>query len=89
MDNRYFSQGCPPLMHDGRFITNYTNFKIFEQYIRNINKIGSAQDYRKFLQDNGDMILNNQRDSDNKINTCNVLSNGNNGNISINSCGCN
>jgi hypothetical protein len=60
-DNRYFSYNCPALMHDGRFITNYTQRRTFDQYIRGINKIVSAQDYKDFLQRNGESILNKER----------------------------
>lgn len=87
MDNRYFKQGCPPLMHDGRFITNYNRFPIFEQYIKNINKISSAQEYRQFLQKNGDTIINNERAYFNKVATCNILGS-NTIPVNKNSCGC-
>ena len=60
-DNRYFSYNCPALMQDGRFITNYTQRRTFDQYIRGMNKIDSAQDYKDFLQMNGDSILNKER----------------------------
>lgn len=72
MDNRHFKYGCPPLMQDGRFITNYMGNRIFEQYIRNINKINSAQEYKQFLQSKGDIILNKERAYHQKINTCGV-----------------
>lgn len=62
MDNRYFSYGCPCLLQDARFITNYKNNRIFEQEIRNINKINSAQDYKYFLQQNSDVIMKREQD---------------------------
>lgn len=70
MDNRYFKYSCPPLMQDGRFITNYTQSRSFEQYIRNVNNIDSAQDYKLFLQTNGDTIMNRERAYIETINTC-------------------
>jgi hypothetical protein len=72
MDNRYFKYGCPPLMQDARFITNYTESRIFEQYIRNVNQINSAQEYKHFLQSKGDIILDRERAYQQKINTCDV-----------------
>jgi hypothetical protein len=72
MDNRYYQYGCPPLMQDARFITNYLQNRIVEQYIRNINKIDSAQDYKNFLQKNGAAILDREFEFFTKNNTCNV-----------------
>jgi hypothetical protein len=59
-------------MQDGRFITNYLDNSIFEQYIRNVNNINSAQDYKRFLQDNGNTIINRERAYLESINTCAV-----------------
>ena len=59
-------------MQDGRFITNYLDNSIFEQFIRNVNNINSAQDYKRFLQDNGNTIINRERAYLESINTCAV-----------------
>jgi hypothetical protein len=72
MDNRYFNYGCPALMQDGRFLTNHIRSRLFDQAIRNINSIDSAQDFKVFIQKNGDIILNNERTMLNKLNTCDV-----------------
>ena len=72
MDNRYWSNECPALMQDGRFITNYIRSNVFEQLIKNTNGIESVHDYRLFLQKNGDSILNREREILVKINTCDV-----------------
>jgi hypothetical protein len=72
MDNRYFNYGCPALMQDARFITNYHPHRSFEQHIRSVNNLGSAQDYKLFLQKNGDTIMNKERAYLAKINTCEV-----------------
>ena len=72
MDNRYWSQGCPALMQDGRFISNYVRSNVFDQFVRNVNEIKSAHDYRLFLQQNGDSILNKERAYLVKNNTCNI-----------------
>jgi hypothetical protein len=72
MDNRYFSYGCPPLMQDARHITNYMESRVYEQFIRNVNNIESAQDYKRFLQIHGDTIINRERAQQEKMNTCAV-----------------
>ena len=71
-DNRYFSYDCPALMQDGRFITNYTRQRVFDQYIRGINNINSAQDYKDFLQNNGDTIINRERAYNDEQNICKI-----------------
>ena len=75
MDNRYFQYGSPALMSDGRFITNYLPDRTIEQYIRYVNNIGSAQEYREFLQKNGDIIINREREIITKENTGSVNGN--------------
>jgi len=59
-------------MQDARFITNYTKNSTFEQFIRNVNQIESAQEYKQFLQQNGDTIINRERAYLESINTCAV-----------------
>jgi len=101
MDNRHFKYGCPPLMQDARFITNYMESRIFEQYIRNVNQIESAQEYKSFLQSKGDIIMNRERAYQQQTNSCGVHGNcvplsGMSGSCSMypnssygSSCGCN
>jgi len=72
MDNRYFSLGCPALMQDGRFLTNYTRFNVVDQFVKKMNEINSAQTYRQFLQKNGDDFLNKERAYLVQNNTCSV-----------------
>lgn len=71
-DNRYFQHGCPPLMNDGRFISNYVRSSTFDQYVRLTNNINSTHDYRKFIQNNGQQIINNMKAFYHENNTCNV-----------------
>ena len=70
MDNRYFNYKCPALMQDARFITNYMESRIFEQQIRNINNIDSAQNFKQFLQQNAETIMNKERTYLESINKC-------------------
>ena len=72
MDNRYYKYGCPPLMSDGRFLTSYVDSDVLNQYIRHVNKLESANDFRIFLQKNGDKIMNKERAYLIQKNTCSV-----------------
>jgi hypothetical protein len=72
MDNRYYKYNCPALMNDGRFLTSYVRSRVFDQYIRNINNIQSSQEYRHFLQNNGDQIINNLKGYLRETNTCKI-----------------
>jgi hypothetical protein len=69
-NNRYFSYNCPEIMHDGRFIVNYTRQRVVDQYIRGVNNINSAQEYKDFLQNNGDTIINRERAYNDDNNMC-------------------
>jgi hypothetical protein len=75
MDNRYFSYGCPAIWSDARGLTNYTDKRVLDQFIRSVNQIYSAQDYKNFLQMNGDTIMNRERALLHKMNTCEVYGN--------------
>jgi hypothetical protein len=72
MDNRYFKYNCPPLMNDGRFLTSYVRGRVFDQYVRNVNNINSGNEYKNFLQENGDFIINNLKAHYRKSNTCKI-----------------
>lgn len=72
MDNRYWSNGCPALMQDGRFITNYVRTNIIDQVLRDVNNIKSSSEYRLFLQNNSESIITKERENLLKNNTCNV-----------------
>jgi hypothetical protein len=58
-DNKY--RMCPPLMSDGRHITNYVNNAVTDEYIRKSNNIIDHNHYRTFLQNNGELIINNNK----------------------------
>jgi hypothetical protein len=72
MDNRYYKYNCPPLMNDGRFLSSYIRSRVFDQYIRNINNVHSAQEYKHFLQNNGDQIINNLKGYFRESSTCRI-----------------
>ena len=72
MDNRYYKYNCPALMNDGRFLTSYVRGRVFDQYIRNVNNINTGNDYKNYLQENGDSILNNLKAFYRQAETCKV-----------------
>jgi hypothetical protein len=72
MDNRYWENGCPALMQDGRFLTNYIRGAVFDQFIRSVNEIKTATEYRQYLQSHGDNIMNKERAYLMKNNSCTV-----------------
>ena len=58
-DNKYF--GCPPRMSDGRHFTDYRpNCKV-NSVIKEDNSIKSSFQYRNFLQQNTETLLNINR----------------------------
>lgn len=72
MDNRYFKYGCPGVNIDSRNLTNYYDNRSFEQFIRTTNNIGSAQDYKSFLQRNANTIMERENSYLVNNNTCMV-----------------
>lgn len=72
MDNRYFKYGCPGVNIDSRNLTNYYDSRSFEQFIRTTNNIGSAQDYKNFLQRNANTIMERENSYLVNNNTCMV-----------------
>ena len=72
MDNRYFPQGCPALMSDGRLVTNYVDNDVFNQYIAKSNKLKTSNEYRAWLQKNASSVMNRERAHLTKKNTCNL-----------------
>ena len=72
MDNRYYNYNCPPLMNDGRFISSYVRSRVFDQYVKNINNVHSAHEYKHFLQNNGHQLINNLKGYLRETNTCRI-----------------
>lgn len=58
MDN-FFKQ-CPPMMSDGRLFTDYRTPVRRNEYVKYINDIVRDDEYRMFLQDNAETILDNE-----------------------------
>ena len=60
MDNLYFNYGCPPLVQDSRFLTTYLHPRWLDQDIRKQHNIYNSDNYRKFIQDNGEEFIKNE-----------------------------
>jgi hypothetical protein len=83
MDNRYFKYGCPGVNIDSRNLTNYYDSRSFEQFIRTTNNIGSAQDYKSFLQRNANTIMERENSYLVNNNTCMVDGRCNTNNVPV------
>lgn len=59
-------------MSDGRFVTSYVDSDILVQFIRHVNEIGSAQDFKNFMTKNAVEIMNKERNFIVEKNTCDV-----------------
>jgi hypothetical protein len=72
MNNIYHDIGCPAIYLKQIYLTNYLPKRTFDQYIRKNNKITTNEEYRTFLQKNGSIILDKERERLISLNTCNV-----------------
>jgi len=61
---------CPPLMSDGRFITYYNSSNDLTEAARKINGIRNPNEFRTFMQNNGDKFINAERNYFDKNNRC-------------------
>ena len=68
MDN-YFKD-CPPKMDDGRYLTDFRPTSIREQFIKSINGIVRDDEYRNFLQKNGESIIDREWSALRKTQSC-------------------
>lgn len=59
-------------MSDGRFLTSYVDSSVLNQYIRDVNQIYSANDFKNFLQKEGLNIINRERQFIVENNTCEI-----------------
>lgn len=55
MDNFY--NECPAKMEDARFLTDYRSSNTREQYIKSLNGIVRTDEYRSFLNENAEKII--------------------------------
>jgi hypothetical protein len=68
MDNAFHQ--CPPMMSDGRLFTDYRASTRRNEYIKYINGIVRDDDYRMFLQQNTNNVLNKEWDMTRQKKSC-------------------
>lgn len=68
MDNFY--PECPAKMDDARFLTDYRTSNTREQYIKSINGFVNTDQYRTFLQENAEQIMDREWDQLTLHNSC-------------------
>ena len=61
---------CPALMSDGRFITYYGSSNELTEAMRNVNGFKNPNEFRIFMQKNGDQLMNAERNHIFKENVC-------------------
>jgi hypothetical protein len=66
---------CPPRMEDGRFFTDYRPRCVVDSTIRSQNNIQNNFDYRMFLINNGEKMIQNFRVEAVKKNKCEACDN--------------
>lgn len=69
-NNVYYKDGCPALMSDGRFLTYYNSSNELTEDMRKINGFRSANQFRTFMQANGDLFRSTERNYLIQNNTC-------------------
>ena len=67
-DNKYFN--CPPRMSDGRHFTDYRPNCHVNDMIKTDNNISNSFQYRQFLQQNGEQLMNKHREIVCEKNNC-------------------
>lgn len=68
MDN--FNKDCPAMMSDGRLFTDYRTSHRREMYNKAINGIVRDDDYRMFLQNKAETIMDRTWDFTKKTSSC-------------------
>ena len=62
--------GCPALMADGRFITYYNSTNELTDAMMKLNGFKSSNEFRTFMQNNGNLFMNAERNYILKESTC-------------------
>ena len=60
-NNVYYKDGCPALMSDARFLTYYNSSNELTEAMRKMNGFRSANQFRTFMQTNGDLFRSTER----------------------------
>jgi|SRR5579872_3149979 len=69
-NNVYYKDGCPALMSDGRFLTYWNRTNELTEAMRKMNGFRSENQFRTFMQANGDLFRNSERNYLIQNNTC-------------------
>lgn len=69
-NNVYYKDGCPAIMSDGRFITYHNSTNELTEALRKLNGIRSPNEFRTFMQNNGNLFMAAERKHIVKENTC-------------------
>jgi hypothetical protein len=60
-NNIFHKDGCPAIMTDGRFLTNFIPASEITDEIKRINGINNSNEFRRFLQDNALKLINAEK----------------------------
>ena len=69
-NNVYFNDGCPALMEDGRFLTNWRSSSEVTNEMGIFNNLQNSNEVRAFLQNNGLNLMREQRAYLAQTNSC-------------------
>lgn len=62
-DNAFWQHGCPALMNDDRIFRSYVSSSRLNQFIMRSNNIKNEHEYRRFLINNAEQLMQNERDA--------------------------
>ena len=68
MDN--FRHNCPPRMEDGRFLSDWRPANTREQFNKAMNGFTNDNEFRVFMQQNGEKIMDNEWNTMRKTQSC-------------------
>lgn len=70
MNNSYVNRDCPPLMSDGRLVTDYRPSCELHSSIRYHNGLFDSNQYRQFMVNNGNKLMEMNRRFYSNLNGC-------------------
>lgn len=74
MNNSYVNKDCPPLMSDGRHVTDYRPSCEVHSSIRFHNNLADSNQYRQFMINNAEKMMNIERSHWAKVRSCDSCS---------------
>lgn len=69
-NNVYYKDGCPAIMSDSRFLTNYQSTNDLTDKMMKANGYHNANQFRRFLQNNAEILMDAERDYIETENKC-------------------